>query len=297
MSMVALQAVAQQSPRPGGIDTHIHLYEPVGLDWLKPTDTQLNQPHHADHFIALAQNTPINRAVVVEAGTTLEHNQWMLDHARNEPAVAAVIGNLDLNAPDTGATLRRFMKEPKFRGLRLRARGPVDFSSSTVRKNLTLLQKNKLVLETGLDAHTRNHIVQIAQDFPQLTIIINHMGDGRLDKNNQPQDWWPPLMKQLGACTNVYCKLSMFDFVFKHDYAPERLDALFNPILSAFGTDRLLYGSNWPVSPDYDAMLTLFSRQLDKAPEELKNHILIENPTRAYRIQPNDKNNEHAHEH
>lgn len=272
---------------PGAIDTHIHLYEPVGLDWLKPDNERLNQPHHAERFKAVSAGTPITRAVVVEAGTTLAHNEWMLRHAANEPAVAAVIGNLDLADPETEAVLERFAKNSKFRGLRIRARGPVDFSDNTVRENLQWLEARKMILETGLDPHTRKEIVSIARAYPDLTMIINHMAGGRLDKDLQPQKWWEPLVQELGECPNVYCKLSMFDAVFQHDYAPARLDALFNPILEAFGPDRLLFGSNWPVSPDYEGMVDVFNQQLSSNPG-LIHQILVENPVKAYRLPPEE---------
>jgi L-fuconolactonase len=270
---------------PGAIDTHIHLYEPIGLDWLKPENSRLNQPHHAEQFKAVSAETPISRAVVVEAGTTLEHNEWMLQHAAAEPSVAAVIGNLDLSDPETEAVLERFAQNPKFRGLRIRVRGAVDFSDKTVRKNLQGLESRKMILETGLDPHMRKQIVLVARTYPDLTIIINHMADGRLDADQQPQKWWLPLIQELGTYPNVYCKLSMFDAVFEHDYSSERLDALFNPILDAFGPDRLLFGSNWPVSPDYEGMVTLFAQQLSSNPE-LMSRILIKNPMQAYRLAP-----------
>ncbi len=220
---------------------------------------------------------------MVEAGTTLEHNEWMLQHAVAEPTVAAVIGNLDLSNPETKAVLERFVQNPKFRGLRNRARGAVNFSDQTVQKNLRWLEDRKMILETGLDPHMRKQIVSIARTYPGLTIIINHMGDGRLDADQQPQKWWLPLIQELGECPNVYCKISMLDAVFGHDYKPTRLNALFNPVLDAFGPDRLLFGSNWPVSPDYEGMYTLFSQQLSSNPE-LRSRILIKNPMQAYRL-------------
>ncbi len=269
----------------GGIDTHIHLYEPVGLDWLNPDDSRLNRPHHAEQFKAVSADTPISLAIVVEAGTTMAHNEWMLRHADAEPTVAAVIGNLDLSDPETEAVLERFARNPKFRGLRNRARGPVDFSDKTVQKNLQWLEARKMILETGLDPHMRKQIVSIARTYPELTIIINHMADGRLDADQQPQKWWLTLIQELGECPNVYCKLSMFDAVFEHDYSLERLDVLFTPILDAFGPDRLLFGSNWPVSPDYEGMVALFVQQLSSNPE-LRSRILIKNPMQAYRLTP-----------
>lgn len=270
----------------GGIDTHIHLYEPEGLDWLKPAQTNLFRPHHATDFKAISKGTPLARAVVVEAGTAVGHTEWMLRHTRDEPAIAAVIGNLDLAAGDTAGLLKRFSQEPKFRGIRLRGRGPVDFSLPEVQANLALMESLHLVLETGLDAHTREHLLGIAKRHPSLTIVINHMADGRLDQENRPQSWWRPAIESLGACPNVYCKLSMFDVVFKKDYAPERLAALFEPLLASFGPDRLLYGSNWPVSPDYGQMFGILEERVGGAPGELLRKILIDNPVRAYRIEP-----------
>jgi L-fuconolactonase len=283
-----LFGTSSAKPHMNGIDTHIHLYEPVGLDWLKPSNTNLNQSHHTTDFKQQCEGTLINRAVVVEAGTVMEHTEWMLDHTRDEPAIAAVIGNLDLRLEETAEELRRFSMDWKFRGIRVRGWGALDYANPVVRNNLAVMNELKLVLETGMAGNPADALLGVAHDFPNITIIINHMADGRLNADTEPQAWWGDAVAALGSCDQVYCKLSMFDAVFKKDYAPERLDALFNPILEAFGPDRLLYGSNWPVSPEYKTMLGILTDQVGEDPGLLRK-ILIENPTKAYRIQSTEE--------
>jgi hypothetical protein len=68
----------------------------------------------------------------------------------------------------------------------------------------------------------------------------------------------------------------------------DAFDVRFKPLLDAFGPDRLLFGSNWPVSPDYEGMVNLFAQQLSSNPG-LMNRILVTNPVRAYRLGSEEK--------
>ena len=265
----------------GGIDTHVHLYLPEHTAWTGAA-SPLSDPHLAADFARQVGDSPIRRVIVIEAGIVPTHNQWMLDHARENPLVAAVIGNLDLADPGTAAELERLAIDPKFRGIRNRARGRIDFDSATVRANLAALEALNLVFETGLSADAVDSIAGVAAEFSELTIVLDHLGGGTLGADEPPAGWWLAAMDRLAGFPNVYVKLSMFDFAVKPDASPERVVLLTDPIIAKFGVDRLLYGSNWPVSPDVGKMYEIFSAAVAHLPEGSLEKILIANPEAAY---------------
>ncbi len=242
---------------PATIDTHIHLYEPDGLDWLRPANTRLYRPVFVEDFIAATTGTPIRQAIVVEADTRPATNDWLLDHVRDRTEILAVIGNLDLTAETTASDLERLSADPKFCGIRFRGHGSFDPANPTTHANLAALAKANLTLELQADSENFAAIATAAKTFPDLRIVIDHLAGARLDPEGHVQPWWPAAIKSLSANPNVFCKLSAFDSAFRENYAPDRLELIFAPLIKAFGPDRLLFGSNWPVNPDYPSAVSL----------------------------------------
>ena len=116
---LASSAFAKTTP---AIDTHTHFYDPTrpqGVPWPKPEETLLYQPYLPAKFRALTEPMEIVGTVVVEASQWVEDNQWILDLAKDNPAIVGFIGNLKLGQPEFAAQLQRFAANPLFRGLRI----------------------------------------------------------------------------------------------------------------------------------------------------------------------------------
>ena len=114
------------------IDSHTHFYDPTrkeGVPWPGKDDKLLYRPVLPDELIKLARPLGVTGTVVVEASPWVEDNQWVLDLAARDPFLVGVVGNLGPGEDDFAANLRRFAKDPLFRGIRLRDRpwqGRVD---------------------------------------------------------------------------------------------------------------------------------------------------------------------------
>ncbi len=266
-----------------GIDSHIHLYRAEDTGW-GPKNGALFAPHLAEDFAVRIAGSSIGRAILIEAGTSSAHNLWMLEHARDEPMIVAVIANLDPNSPDAAAELRRLAKNPKFRGIRGRGHDPVNFDSPEAGATFETMEELGLVLEVNLTAETVDVVAEIAAKFPKMTIVIDHLAGGRVDSEGKAEEWWLSAIQRLAEFSSTRLKLSAFDFAFRGDYHPERLEVLFGPALAGFGSDRLLYGSNWPVSPDNRKMFEVLVKMIGDGQPDLLRKVLVENPTATYRL-------------
>jgi L-fuconolactonase len=242
--------VKSRSPIPA-IDTHTHFYDPSrtqGVPWPRPEEKLLYQPHYPAQFVSLTSSLNVVGTVVVEASPWLEDNQWILDLAKDNPAIVGFIGNLKLGVPEFAAQLKRFSAKPLFRGLRIGEKilaeglGQRDFE-----RDLQKLNEQKFTIDVIGGASLLPHIARITKLAPKLQIVIDHLPFPVWDSD-------PAAMKiaftEIAKMPQVYAKVS--NVVRRVDgriiedlnvYRP-RLDVLWN----IFGADRLVFGSNWPVS-------------------------------------------------
>ena len=124
-----LGATALPAAIPQIIDTHIHLYDPTrpqGVPWPAATDSLLYQPTLPRRFTTMANPLGVTGAVVIEASPWVEDNQWVLDLAKENPVIVALVGHLEPAADNFAANLARFAKNPLFRGIRLNGNAIVN---------------------------------------------------------------------------------------------------------------------------------------------------------------------------
>ena len=237
------------------IDTHIHLYDTnrsEGVDWPPVTDNVLYRPVLTEHFDEVADREGIPSTVIVEASSRVEDNQWVLDLVKHNPErYLALVGNLPIGTDEFAGLLERFSKDSRFVGIRMRDRpGGDDFFTDAVWRDLGLLAKNGLTLDVLIHNFTIDEVTEVAKRLPELKIMINHLG-GLVITNDPLTTEWKNSVKRAAAQPNVHCKVSG---IFQRSgvrpppkersfYAP-----VFKVVYEAFGEDRIVYGSNWPVT-------------------------------------------------
>lgn len=238
------------------IDAHTHFYDPTrpeGVPW--PTKgTSLYRPVLPKNFLEVAAPHGVRETVVVEASAWLEDNQWILDLAAQNACIVGFIGHLLPHETDFPKHVQRFAKNPIFRGVRLNWNDFLDHDDKTeFQKGIKMMSDLGLTLEINGNEKLHPRATQLAQEFPDLTIAINHVG-GAGDAA-KISDEWRNGMKKLGEHPNVFCKVSAL--MEQTDasnrgpvFAPRDVE-YYRPILDhcwhCFGENRLIYGSNWPV--------------------------------------------------
>ena len=238
------------------IDSHTHFYDPKrpqGVPWPPKDDALLYRTVLPEHYRALPVPQPVDGTVVVEASPWVEDNQWVLDLAARDPFIVGFVGNLPLGTPEFAARLKRFGANPRFRGVRIR-----DGSLEPALGNRAFVRDLEAVAERGLcfDVHSPpawvSPAVRLARLVPDLRLIINHVANAEVTGQEPPAEW-RRLMETLAGQPRVFMKVSglVEGTQHRHGDAPSAV-AFYRPVLDAlwtlFGPDRLLYGSNWPVS-------------------------------------------------
>jgi predicted TIM-barrel fold metal-dependent hydrolase len=238
------------------VDTHTHFYDPTrkqGVPWPEP-GSPLYRPVFPADWKKVASPLGVSATIVIEASKWIEDNQWVLDLAAQEKSIVGYIGQLWPYQADFKASLKRFAAYPIFKGVRVNADDFALLSDETsYRAGVKHLADSGLVLESNTPPSQLLRVAKLAADIPSLRIVVDHLGSAGDPKNLNGE--WLNGMSALAKHPNVFCKVS--GLIEQTDLSGQkwgqapRETAYYLPILDhlwkAFGEDRLIYGSNWPV--------------------------------------------------
>jgi len=237
------------------IDTHIHLYDPTrpeGLPWPPESDEVLYRPVLPAHFDQVASENGITATVIVEASKWVADNQWVLDLTKHAPErYIGLVGSLEIGTTGFENDLQTLSKDPRYVGIRMRERpGGADFFTEAVWRDLKLLADLDQTLDVLMFQFSLQDIHRVAEKLPHLKILINHVAGANIDGQSVDPTWLRDL-RLAASHPNVHCKVSGL-FQQSHQRPSPKETAFYRPVLDAlwetFGPDRLIYGSNWPVS-------------------------------------------------
>lgn len=273
------------------IDCHTHFYDPTrpeGVPW-PGKDTKLYRVVLPEHLRALKQFRPVTGTIIVEASPWVEDNQWLLDLAKNDPFIVGIVGNLKPGEPDFSKLLKRFAINPLFRGIRV----GVGLVKQLLDKHDITDFKQLADLDLSLDVNggpdTPAALAKLAGLLPTLRIVLNHIGNVRITKEAPPADWRAGIA-QAARHPNVFAKISGLVEGAAHDNTPAPPDLDFyrpyiNVVWQAFGDQRVIYGSNWPVSEraaDYASVQQLALEYAFEQGEQATRQFCALNAKRAY---------------
>jgi L-fuconolactonase len=264
------------------IDTHTHFYDPSrpqGVPWPSPKETQLYRTVLPRHFKQIAQPLGVTGTVVVEASPWVEDNQWVLDLAKDDPFLVGLVGHLEPGEPEFKTHLERFRKNRLFLGIRV---GPAKLEKGA--EDFARLSDAGLELDILGPASMFPAVVRFADRFPRLRIVLNHL----------PQDFpaeAAPLraaLRELASRPQVFAKVSgVLRTV--NGRTSTRVDDYREPLdelWSLFGPDRVIYGSDWPVSErraPYAGVLKVVMDYFTAKGEDAAEKYFWKNSRAAYR--------------
>ena len=276
---------------PEVIDTHIHLWDtgrPQGVAW-PGEGSPLYRTYMPPDFAEVSGPAGRIMGVIVEASGWVEDNQWALDLVAEEPSLLALVGNLKLGADDFAENLARFAANPGFAGIR-RFNLKAAQLDERVLASLRDLQARNLALDLAMTGGmTPADASAIAAAVPDLRIVINHAA-GRPIDGAAPDSAWVSGIKALAQHKNVFMKISGLYQNTQKKPAPidvEFYTPTIDVLWDAFGEDRLVYGSNWPVSTlygDYKPNVDIVRAYLATKPEAVREKVLWRNAVKAYNL-------------
>ncbi|MGW7543576.1 amidohydrolase family protein [Streptomyces sp. NPDC054770] len=237
------------------VDAHHHVWDLSvrDQDWIAGPELQpLRRNFTVEDLEPEAAAAGVTGTVLVQTITVPEETPEFLALADTHDLVAGVVGWTDLTRPDVTEELARLRALPGgsyLKGIRHQVQGEPDpewLLRPDVGRGLAALADAGLVYDLIVQAHQLPAAAKAAETHPQLTFVLDHLGkppiaDGTLEP-------WATAVRALAALPNTVCKLS--GMVTEADAASWTVDDLrpyAETVLDAFGPDRLMFGSDWPV--------------------------------------------------
>ncbi len=278
------------------IDCHVHMYSlarPDGITWIAKDNETLFRDHlPADHE-PIAKANGVAGVVLVQAGQSIPDNQWNLDvTADNKALYRGVVGNLSrvIGTDEFAPLFAKLCEDPRYLGYRISGRDHKELDDDFYRDLETTAKAGKSV-DFLIGDYSLNDVAAIARRLPELRIILDHFGNVRLDGKPLATQWVEDF-QAFAKLPSVHCKVSALFGRVAEQPAPKEL-AFYKPILDlafeTFGEDRLVYGSDWPVSEtsgDYASVLKLTRAYFEPKGKSVCEKLFHRNAEKFYAIPP-----------
>lgn len=235
------------------VDAHQHFWDlEAGYDWLGPEYGAINRSFGIDDVEPLAAEAGVDDVVLVQADDTLADTDAMIAMADTWPRVTGIVAWAPLTDPAAlPGVLERYSADPRIVGIRhlMHTEADADWVvGPDVGRGLAALEQAGLAydLVPVLPRHLE-HVPTLAERYPDLTLVIDHLAKPPIGSGEFTP--WSELLAAAAKYPNVSAKISGLDTAADpDDYTAAAIRPYLEHALSHFGPERLMFGSDWPVS-------------------------------------------------
>jgi len=251
------------------IDSHQHFwrYDEAQYPWI-PKGSPLHRDWLPDDLAPLLAQAGLEGSVAVQARQSLAESRWLLELADQHPRIKGVVGWVDLRSPEVGRQLAEFAPHPKFVGVRHVVQDEPDdqfMLRPDFLRGIAQLKEFDLTYDILIFPKQLPAAIELVKRFPEQLFVLDHIAKppikgakwqvtsdeeevvSRVTCHLSPE-WWREQIRELAKSGNVLCKVS--GMVTESDWKswkPDDLKPYQDVVFEAFGEDRLMYGSDWPV--------------------------------------------------
>ncbi len=277
------------------IDAHQHLWrigqegKKYGHEWPTTDLSEIYRDFGPDDLAAACDRLNIDGTMLVQSQPSDADTDWMLEIAAATPLIRGVIGWTDLSAPDAPQRIAALARQPKLKGLRPMLQGlPQDdwILHDEVRPGLEATTAHGLTFDALVYTRHLPFIDQLAQRYPDLRIVIDHGAKPPLG-HSENMAQWQDAIAAVAQNTNVTCKLSGLLTELPDGQNKDVLSPCADHLLTAFGANRLMWGSDWPVvllKDTYRRWFDWTTRWLADKPKTTRVMIMGETARRFYQL-------------
>jgi L-fuconolactonase len=242
---------------PGGtdmqIDAHHHFWQPARGDygWIPEDNDILNRAYGPADIAPHLAAAGIEATILVQAAPSIYETEYMLGIADATPHIAGVTGWVDFENQAHRAELVRLAGHPKFRAVRPMIQDIPDddwMLRRDVQWGFEMTAELGLRFEAlGFPRHIENFLT-IFKRYPDMKVVINHCMKPQIAARDAMQfKQWADGMTLLAKETSAFCKFSALITEADENWQTEALRPYAEHIITSFGAERVMWGSDWPV--------------------------------------------------
>jgi len=271
------------------IDAHQHfwIYNQEDYSWIDDSMHMIKEDFLPEHLILELAKEGFDGSIAVQARQTLNETKWLLKLSDDNDFIKGVVGWVDLKSRNVSGDLLYFSKHSKFIGVRHVVHDEADDAfmlNKDFLRGISYLREFDLTYDFLLFPKHLSIAYQVAAMFPEQRFVLDHISKPSIKQ--QLFKPWEEDIKELAGLPNVYCKLS--GMVTEADWINWQAEDIFpylDVIMSAFGSDRVMIGSDWPVclvAGSYSKVMSVVMEYINSLSTSEQKSILGNNCDRFY---------------
>jgi L-fuconolactonase len=272
------------------IDSHQHFwrFNPADYGWMKP-DWPIRR-----HFLPVDLEPELGAwnldgCVAVQARQSLAESRWLLELAREASIIRGVVGWVDLRSPEVVKDLEEFAAHPKFVGVRHVVQDEPDdgfLLREDFQRGLRALRDFGLTYDLLVFPRQLPAAIKLVQQFPAQPFVLDHLAKPRIKEGALSP--WREQVRRLAKLPNVVCKVSgMVTEADWQNWQAHDFEPYLDVVFESFGTDRVMFGSDWPVcllAGSYDRVFQLTQDYVSELGADTQKKFFGGNAANFYRL-------------
>ena len=232
------------------IDSHQHFwrYDPVRDSWITEEMSKLKRDFLPEDLAPLLDAQELSGTIAVQADQSEKETEFLLELAENHPFIVGVVGWVDLLAPTLVERLEHFSQFDRFCGVRHVAQAEADnfLARDDVARGIEMLREYNLTYDILVYPHQLPAALSLVEKLPDSSFVVDHLAKPRIREGKLEP--WATLLRAMAQYPNVWCKLSGLVTEANWDrWSQEDIRPYLDVVFEAFGPDRIMFGSDWPV--------------------------------------------------
>lgn len=233
------------------IDAHQHFwkYDPEKYAWIDDSLAVLKKDFLPADLGDVLREADVDAAVSVQAQQSVEETEWLLTLADSTDFVVGVVGWVPLTSPAVSEVIAEISEHPLLKGVRHVLQDEPDpdyFLREDFNRGVAALDEQGLVYDILIYEDQLPRTIEFVDRHPHQMFVVDHVAKPRIAAGEMSP--WRERLQRLAERDNCVCKIS--GMVTEADWdawTPGDLRRYFDVALSAFGAERLMFGSDWPV--------------------------------------------------
>lgn len=270
------------------VDSHVHFwkYSKEYLPWIDGKMKILQKDYLPNELEQTFKRNNVDGCIAVQAATEEVETRFLAELANTHPIIKGVVGWTDLRADDVENKLNEYKQYSSIVGMRHIVQGePDDFLyDEKFRSGVSLLKQFGYTYDILIYPRQLKAAVDFVRAFPDQVFIIDHCA--KPDVKHKEMDVWKKGITDLAMYPNVSCKVSgLITEAGWKEWSPADFYPYLDVVFEAFGTERLMFGSDWPVmllSGIYVQWKSLLEKYMEKNLPEERDAVFGLNAKRIY---------------
>jgi L-fuconolactonase len=272
------------------VDAHQHFWQYTAekYGWIDVSMAAIRRDFLPANLKPLLDAAGVDATVAVQARQSLEETRWLLNLARENAWIAGVVGWAPLAEERVDVVLEELAADERLKGVRhvLQAEPDAYFARADFNAGVGLLRKRSLVYDVLIVERQLPAAIALVDRHPTQQFVLDHVAKPLIAADVfEP---WATQMRELAKRPHVVCKLSgMVTEASFHHWTADNLRPYLETALDAFGPERLMFGSDWPVctvAANYTRWMEVVRDFIGELSGGEQRGILGGNAVRVYRL-------------